>query len=519
MHSVLFMQYLSNSSNVILLVSFALGCLSVIFFWFGRPRLSIITLITASFILGILFATLDPFLHLWDEQFHAMVSKNLMKHWLKPTLYENPILNYDYKLWGSNHIWLHKQPLFLWQMALSQYFFGNTELGIRFPDVIMHAMLTFLVFDIGRIVKNEKTGFLAALFFTFLNYPLELTSGRMGLDHNDFAFMFYITASFWAYFKYRETNVFLWVLFIGLFVGCAVLVKWLAGLLIYLCWGIYHIYENRNLKSIFINSKPIIISLLVAFMVFMPWQIYCYMNFRNEFKHEMLYNSMHISNAIEGHKGTWIFYFTELSALYGDGDLVPYILLFSFLFFIYDKKQSKHNKIIIATAVLFIYFFFTIVKTKMTAFPVIVLPLILIILANFISELTELTKNKLVNKVIFSIAAIVISLLFFNLNTVLKKHTLTYKPNENAHRDQDLSDMEKIKRLNDLIKDKNIVIFNCKDLQIKIMYYCNFTAYGFMPSINECQIVQNKGYKIAVLKRTTLPDYIENDQSILKINF
>jgi len=81
-------------------------------------------------------------------------------------------------------------------MSVSECFFGNTEIGVRFPDVILHTVLTFIIFDIGKLIKNERVGFLAALFFTFLHFPLELISGNMGLDHNDFDFMFYITASF-----------------------------------------------------------------------------------------------------------------------------------------------------------------------------------------------------------------------------------------------------------------------------------------------------------------------------------
>ncbi|HTA61503.1 MAG TPA: glycosyltransferase family 39 protein [Bacteroidia bacterium] len=478
-------------------------------------------LVAASLLIGFLFATLDPFLQLWDEQFHALVSKNLLKHWWKPTLYENPILTYDYKRWGSNHIWLHKQPLFMWQMALSEYFFGNTEIGVRFPDVVLHALLTFIIFDLGRLIKNERVGFLAALFFTFLLFPLELISGNIGLDHNDFDFMFYITASFWAYFRYRENERILWLTLIGLFAGCAVLIKWLPGLLVYLCWFTIYVYDQRTLKNIFIKSKPIVISALTAFIVFLPWQVYCYINYPIEFKQEMLYNSLHITTALQGHGGDWTFYFTDISKLYGEGDLVPYILLISFLFFVYDKKQSIHNKIIITTAISVIYLFFTIVQTKMTGFVAVVLPLVIIVFANFITEVLELIKNKTIYKLVFSIVVLTITFLFFDLNMVLKRHSLTYKPdNDKKGRLENIVQTQKLKELSDLISNKNIVLFNCDNLYIKTMYYCeNVTAYGFVPSIVECETIKNKGYKIAVLRNKILPDYIENDKSILKINF
>ena len=134
-----------------LIIGCLLGLVSIGLFSFNKIKAAILLLVSASFFIGLFFALVDPFLHLWDEQFHALVSKNLSKHLLKPTLFETPILDYDYKAWYANHIWLHKQPLFLWQMALSQLIIGHTELGIRFPDVIMHTILTFIVFDIGKL--------------------------------------------------------------------------------------------------------------------------------------------------------------------------------------------------------------------------------------------------------------------------------------------------------------------------------------------------------------------------------
>jgi 4-amino-4-deoxy-L-arabinose transferase len=514
------MQYLDFLSNLLLILSCVLGVSSIILFSFNKIKASLIALVTTSFILGILFATVDPFLHLWDEQFHALVSKNLIMHWWKPTLYESPVLNYEYKYWSGNHVWLHKQPLFLWQMALSQYFLGDTEIGLRFPDIIMHAILTFIVFDIGRLIKNKQVGFLAALFFTVLNFPLELLSGKMGLDHNDFAFMFYITLSFWAYFKYREAQRFFLVLIIGLLVGCAILVKWLPGLLIYLCWFLAYAFEQKKLKNIIINSKPIMVSLIITVIVFLPWQIYCYLNFPNEFKYEMFYNGAHLSTAIEGHTGDWTFYFTELSKLYGDGDLVPYLLLISLFYFIYDKKQNIHNKIIITTAIVFIYIFFTLVKTKMTGFPVIVLPLVIITLANFAVEVIELIRNKMLKKAVFLVSSIAIAFLFFNLNLVLKSHTIEYKPNENENRLQNILQTEKIKKISSLIDNRGIVLFNCGNLSIKTMYYCKgVTSYGYIPTVNECLLVKSKGYNLAILRSSALPEYIESDKTILKIDF
>lgn len=515
------MQHLSTSSFILLDLSWFLAILSVSLFSFKKVRPSIIALTFASFLIGYFFAGIDPFLHLWDEQFHALASKNLAKHWLKPTLFETPILDYDYRAWYGNHIWLHKQPLFLWQMALSQSIFGNTLIGIRFPDIVLHSILTLLIFDLGRMIKNDRVGFLAALFFTFLNYPLELLSGRMGLDHNDFSFMFYIGASFWAYFKYKQFLKIKWVVAVGVFAGCAVLVKWLPGLLIFLCWFCVDLINRIKTPNIYLGLKPILISICASILVFLPWQIFFWIKYPAEFTYETLYSGRHFAEAIEGHVGDWTYHFKELSKLYGEGPLVPYILLAALVFFIFDRKVSRENKIFTLTGVAFVYTFFTVAQTKMTAFPVIVLPLVLIILSNFIVEVMEKIRYSLAFKVCYATAGILIAFLFFDLNLVLKVHTVSYLPNESKERQVNIKQMELINFINQSInqssrKDKT-VIFSSELLNIKIMFFTGITAYGFTPSLKNIKFLRGKGYSIVTAGLNYLPNYIKQDSCIIKI--
>ena len=42
----------------------------------------------------LLLIGLDPFLHDWDERFHAVVAKNLLADWWLPVLRPNPLLAY-----------------------------------------------------------------------------------------------------------------------------------------------------------------------------------------------------------------------------------------------------------------------------------------------------------------------------------------------------------------------------------------------------------------------------------------
>src|SRR5688572_2720311 len=59
------------------------------------------------------------FLFPWDERFHALVAKNMLEHPFKPMLIKDPVMPFNYDNWLMNHVWLHKQPLTMWLIALS----------------------------------------------------------------------------------------------------------------------------------------------------------------------------------------------------------------------------------------------------------------------------------------------------------------------------------------------------------------------------------------------------------------
>ncbi|MGL5890539.1 MAG: ArnT family glycosyltransferase, partial [Bacteroidia bacterium] len=160
-----------------LAISCALLIGSVLFFNTGRLTISLSLLFLGSLALGFFIANLDPFLILWDEQYHALVAKSMMKDPFRPMLYAVPVLEYDYTNWSANHIWVHKQPLFLWQMALSLKLFGVNEMAIRIPSIVMHAFAALMIYRIGKISVSADVGYYGALFFTLAYFPLEMVAG------------------------------------------------------------------------------------------------------------------------------------------------------------------------------------------------------------------------------------------------------------------------------------------------------------------------------------------------------
>lgn len=371
-----------NSTSAVFIAGSFIFLLGSIFLFYKNQKLSIWLLFLCALCLGLGFSCIDAYIHLWDEQYHALVAKNLAETPLTPRLYPEVPLEYNYKVWVINHVWLHKPPLSLWQMALSIKFFGANYFAVRLPSVIMHAVLVFVVFRMGRLLYTEKIAYIAAIVFAFLNYPLELVAGHHTSEHIDVAFLFYVTLSLWAWLEYYQTKKLKWIVLVGVFSGAAILTKWLVGLLVYGGAGIVHLVFKENRTS-FTKWKQLTIAGVITALVVIPWHIYTYYSFPNEYAHEMAYNTAHFFEVIELHDGDAYFYWDNLNTLYGNGDFIQWLILISVISIPFFTKHRAHS-VFLVVVLLAPYLFFTLAATKMTSFCVIVSPLIILVTVAFL---------------------------------------------------------------------------------------------------------------------------------------
>ncbi len=476
---------------------------------------AIIFLIIAGFFLRILFAFIDPFLQDWDERFHALVAKNLITNPFQPMLRIDPIMPYKMEDWCCNHIWVHKQPLFLWQMAISMKLFGINEIAIRIPSVIMGSISIFFIYDIGKNwIKHIDVAYLAALFFTVSYYQLELTSGRFPLDQNDVAFAFYVTASIWAYVKYLSSEEKLkWSLIIGTFVGCSILVKWLTGLLIFGGWGLYLLLESRNSFDLK-QWRYLMTAALMSMMIFVPWQLYIANAFPIETSLMHQSNRDHIFEDL-GHPGSIWFHLNHMRTAYGQ-----FLLLFipiGFYEILKAKEINKNLSIAFISMILVIYFFFSIiVKTKMPAFAFPVNSLIWIILAAGV--VTSLKKIPMINNIYWTFISVIL-LSFYTLKPwQISKH----RSKSNVERNNKIENTIIYKELNFEDKLKNRVVLNCKSFEdVELMFYKDVNAYHWYPKKDILDSLIDNGYKFAAFKNHNnqlLPEYIYNQENIIIID-
>lgn len=455
-----------------------------------------------ALLIRILYAQADSFLHNWDERFHALVARNLMDDPFKPTLIANPLAAYDFKDWKGNNVWLHKQPLFMWQMALSMKAFGVSELALRLPSVLTGALMVVLLFRIAFLLTaNTTLSLLAATLLCFSHFHLELIAGIHAMDHNDVALGFYVLASLWAWAEYRRDGGWRWAFLVGAFAGCAILNKWLVGLTVFLGWGV-HILSTMRQKSTRRETGHFLLALLVCGAVFVPWQVYISRTWPTEAKYEYEYNNRHLTEAIEGHGGSVWYYAENVPALFGKyvWVFIPLGIGLALASRTIDRRLLRPFLAIIV----FVFCFFSFaVKTKINTYVFFVAPLCMIFLSIGLYELHRRTGSKGLLALAF-LAGITLS-----FDPV---RTIWYFSPANTERSRRTATTRILRNLKgDLPADVRVVL-NTNELEnLDLMFYNNdLTAYPRL-SKSEFDALVKKGMAVAAFKsdgRHDLPDYV-----------
>ncbi len=443
-------------------------------------KLAILFLIIAGLALRIYTAS-DFFLHTWDERYHALVAKNLIQHPLLPTLYENPLLPFDYKSWSSNHIWLHKQPLPLWMMSISMYLFGINEVALRLPSVILSTIGILLTFSIASYFFNKKSAFIAAFLFSINGLIIEMAGGRIATDHIDIFFMFFIELAIYFSVVYAQKEKSLYNILVGVSIAAAILSKWLPALIVLPIWLLIVIDSNK------FKPKTIILQFLLivtcCLLVFLPWQLYIFHTFPLEANWEANLNYRHITEVLDEQGGPFYYFLDRMRINYGE---LIYLPLAWFLWKTV-KRPSDYKRLAIAFWIVIPLLFFSIALTKMQSYILFISPALFIITAQFWGMLSVYKINHkpvwLYNLILFLLIALPI------------RYTIERtKPFDITDRcSQWVSDLKKL-------NERNIqrgVLFNY-DKPIEAMFYTNLTVYSYVPEKNVLTDLIHQGYTVLI---------------------
>ncbi len=511
----MFKTYFSSEQITLILTGGLFIIISLYLFHLKKYNWSILSLFIGALFIHFFAAQLDPFLNLWDERFHALVAKNMMNNPFVPKLYPEKAIDWHYTYWNNNYVWLHKQPLFLWQMALSMKIFGVNEFGVRFPSVIMSSLLVLFAFRTGKLLVDEKLGYYAAFITATSHFIIKLVSGNEGMDHNDLAFTFYVSAGIWAYTEFYFSKKKYWIILIGIFAGCAVLNKWLVGLLVFAGWGINILFDGE--KFSFRKFSDLLLSLLICIVIFLPWQIYILSNFHALAMTEYRFNSAHIFKALEGHDGGFWYHLDNMKELFGHLSIFFILPGFILLF-----KYAKQKRFMIGFTVMpvLIYLLFSLAKTKVDSHPFGVSLIVFLSLGICIKEFVLFFEKSFRQKVLSSlmIALLLIALGIGSINPEVLQARHTLWKEENVYSRALIKNKEVFQYLNNSLPE-GTVVFNVHGIHsVDLMFHTDFNGYNFMPTEDQYKQLKLNERPIAVfINWVELPEYIKNDPTVILI--
>jgi 4-amino-4-deoxy-L-arabinose transferase-like glycosyltransferase len=504
----------SNTQVILLSTAGTTFLLSLFFQVKQKEYLAVGFLIITALLVFSFAAMLDPFINLWDERFHALVAKNMMNHPLMPTLYDDPVVNMAYDRWDRYFIWLHKQPLFLWQIALSYKIFGISEFSLRIPDIILGAVMVFAMYRSGKLLVNPRVGYLAGVLALSTMYFLELVAGRQEVDHNDFTFMVYVSLSLWSLIEYRKTNRTFWIYLVGAFSGLAILCKWAVGLLVYLGWVIVNLYQKKYRVR---DYSEMAIALSITFLIALPWQILTFFWYPTEAHQAFLLNSSHLWVPVDGQRGIFWYHIERFHDIYGA--FAPFLIVPAF-YLLLKNNRDKAFVISCIWMVIGVYLFFSLAETKMASFTIVVSMIIIIAFAALMdscwSWINAYLDNAFLGKMVFAVMVIGVLALRFDVGSLKEKHSVSDP--KNVYSQMLMHNKEVFLSLN---LPENAVLFNVKGRHyIEAMFYTGLPSYNFVPTLLQYKDLKAKGRRVAIIrpKNQALPDYLVNDSTTIIID-
>lgn len=490
-------------------------CSIWVFYRYNQPKTALWLLLLSALAIRLWMAALDPFLQNWDERFHALVAKNMMELPFHPMLFADPVLPFKIEDWWQNHTWVHKQPLFLWMMAFAMKLFGATPFVFRLPSVILGTWMVKCIYDIGhRWTRNNETAFLSALLATFSWYALEMISGWISLDHNDFTFTCFITGAIWAFTKWLNSPAkWKWAMLIGFLVGCAVLIKWLTAFLVFGGWGLYILLTPALRKNIY-SWLQVFFAFEIALLVFMPWQFYISSAFPEETAIAYGYNVKHIFKNL-GHEGPWYFHLQFFPSAY-QWICIP-LLSWGLISIFRSKTIDRAMSISFLAMVVVLYGFFAIVQTKMPAFVYPAQCILWIVIAygawDLISRIH--VSKKMLGYISFSSIALLCIL------CLKPSQIVAHRAKRNIQREIKLSNTKQYNELSSDIANNYVILNTPLHENIELMFYKGGTSYSIIPSQTQLDSLEKRGIRFAYFtardSTNTIPEYIRSNPKFLPV--
>jgi len=332
-----------------------------------------------------IYAALDPFLHPWDERYHALVARNLIDNPLFFKLIPVDFIALNDEDWRWSYIWLHKPPLTLWLIAGSLKLFGITELAVRVPSILLGSFGCLLTYKIASQISSFRVGLCAAILHAGDSLLIQLASGRHRTDHVDATMVFFCELAVFFGLAIAKNDRWKNRLAFILSLACAILSKWLLAFMVLPSIFILLFSERRRFWESALKSAILGLS---ALTIALPWTLYTHYHFPLQVAWESKQYLIHMTESLDGHSGPWIYFIDNMWKLWGRLVFVPLLVGIAICLL------SKNFRLIgILAWFLLPIGFFSCVATKMPAYVAIGSPAAFIVIALGICKLTELSPQ------------------------------------------------------------------------------------------------------------------------------
>ena len=461
----------------------------------GHPRTAIALLALGATVLRCVAAALDPFLNDWDEAYHAVVAKNLMEHPLTPMLYRETALPIS-SHWPEQHIWLHKPPFFLWQIALSLKLFGLHPWAVRLPSVFWTSLLVPVIWRMGTLLRNERTGFIAAALCACSYLLQELTAGMINTDHNDSVFIATVACSWLAWLEHVRNASLRWAVATGLVSACAVLTKWYVGGVVFLPWTIWLVLQRFSRTAL----RTYLMGAVALLLPVCAWLLHIITWFPAEARFEQVFKTLHFSVAMDGHSGSPWFHFEVIDTLLPP--LTWWTVLPACLWLLWRCRGMAH-RLLIGAPLLAVHLFFALAATKMICYTLVLLPIYMLAIGSAMDDLIALIKHQLVRQGAFIIAFVALCAYGMNMPKVEATHSLIGNGLADPRwRQQNLMAMHDFPKLARFLSsnEKPIVFNMCRNHHLRYMFAYGTEVWAKPPDAPAVDRLRQKGYSVFVIQ-------------------
>lgn len=331
----------------------------------------------------------------WDEARHAENALEILK------THDWVVLNYG----GQPDFYNLKPPLGAWLIAISFKIFGVTAFALRFWSAIAGIGIILLIYLFGKEVFNRLTGVVSAMILLIM--PLFIVNHGVRTGNYDILLTFFIILSFYLFYLYEKSEKPKLLIFTGISLSLAIMIKGIIGIFPILIILIYCML-TKSFKKI-IRKKEFLYSILYSSLVILPWVFMRLLRGKEFFIKMINIDILQRSSVVlEGHTSNWYYYFEALR--YNLGLLFSILALIGFIYSIYLIFKKDKFALLLVLWISFFLIALTIAKTRIFWYIIPIYPAFALLIGYF---LTKLQVKFRINKILFLIIFCIIILFPF----------------------------------------------------------------------------------------------------------